>query len=449
MSYDERTRKLLDSIKKTDDENSKFKAIDEIGEIGKKARIAVPDLVAIVKDTSASFNLRSKAIWSLGEIGSGAAVQPLLDQIRNDKHPYIRILSLESLGKIGLRPERVLPQVQNLIENEPLPEVRNRIPKILSKFGSEAIPVLIDLINNSNGEFQCHAILALGEITGEGKKIIPFLKGKLSSVPKSEQAGYALALVLQEGRLSTAVQVLENLNQEGYLTLTQQSHLKIILEKSEEKTLVTFKEEKPLVDTKVEKKYDSDLSIFALERINKILFTKKEIAPQEFLIKNYSDLVNKRETGQVEFKSALRFNKTNQRVLQELEIKIIRTVIGFMNAKGGILLIGVNDTGEAIGLDGDYSSLGKGKQNSDGFKLRLNDLYVIYGIKVEALSYIETFIEKIDKKEICIITVIPADKPVTMKNKNELIVRMGNSTRELQLKEASEYMLKRFGGNNS
>ena len=56
--------------------------------------------------------------------------------------------------------------------------------------------------------------------------------------------------------------------------------------------------------------------------------------------------VERKETDLIEYKSAMRYNKTKQKVLPELEKKIVNTVVGFMNAEGGILLIGVNNDGK-------------------------------------------------------------------------------------------------------
>ncbi|HUU79381.1 MAG TPA: HEAT repeat domain-containing protein [candidate division Zixibacteria bacterium] len=105
MSKEEQTKKLIERIKRTQDETIKLDAIDQLGEIGKRAKESVSLLIQLIKDSSESFKIRTKAIWSLGEIGSGTAVQPLIDLLQSDNNKYIRILSLESLGKISKRPE--------------------------------------------------------------------------------------------------------------------------------------------------------------------------------------------------------------------------------------------------------------------------------------------------------------------------------------------------------
>ena len=133
MSQDQQIKKLIETVKNTGNEKKRFEAINQLGEMGKKAKTAVPSLIEAAKNTSEGLMVRAKAIWSLGEIGSGAAVESLIALLRTDANKHIRILSLNALGKIGKRSELIIPSLQKMIESEELPEVRNCIPKILSK----------------------------------------------------------------------------------------------------------------------------------------------------------------------------------------------------------------------------------------------------------------------------------------------------------------------------
>jgi predicted HTH transcriptional regulator len=55
---------------------------------------------------------------------------------------------------------------------------------------------------------------------------------------------------------------------------------------------------------------------------------------------------------------------------QAIEREIVKAVSGFMNAHGGTLLIGVNDSHEAVGLDNDYKLTGArpGRDPRDSFE---------------------------------------------------------------------------------
>lgn len=78
------------------------------------------------------------------------------------------------------------------------------------------------------------------------------------------------------------------------------------------------------------------------------------------------------ETATVEFKSTARFNKHTRDSDPRLEMAVIKTVAGLANAAGGTLLIGVDDDGNALGLEGDFGLTRKG--DADGFQLWLTDL---------------------------------------------------------------------------
>ena len=431
---DERIKQLLKIIKGQFEDSEKVQAIEELIQVGKKAKLTTSDLVALIENDSLSFNLRAKTIWSLGELGSGSAVPSLLTLIQSADNHHIRILCLEALGKIGKRSEMVFPVLTNLLESERKKNVRQRIPKVLSRYGEEAVPILIEIINTHPPDIKYNALLALGEIQTDSNEVASFLRSRMKNADEADKVGYALALLMQEGKDSEALPILEELKEIGSLTLGQQSALKIILEQKKSKPRALSKDSS----------FESDLSFTALNRINTVLFKKEFVSYEDFPVKKYADLVKKKETGRIEFKSALRFNKTQQKVLFALEKQIVNTIVGFMNANGGVLLIGVNNDGKIVGLDGDYQSFAKGRQDSDGFRLCLSQLCATNGIKVQVLNLVETFIENITKKEFCIITVLPSSEPVFLKKKQSLFVRMDNSTRLLSANEAITYSLKHF-----
>jgi hypothetical protein len=66
-----------------------------------------------------------------------------------------------------------------------------------------------------------------------------------------------------------------------------------------------------------------------------------------------ADLIAGGETRAVEFKSTLRMNLHTGQVDDKIQVSALKTIAGFLNAKGGTLLIGVADNGEVLGLDAD------------------------------------------------------------------------------------------------
>ena len=67
-----------------------------------------------------------------------------------------------------------------------------------------------------------------------------------------------------------------------------------------------------------------------------------------------SDLIAAGESQTLEFKSSARWN-TTQQPDPKLEHVIVKTVCGLLNAGGGVLLIGVADNGEVLGVGPDLT----------------------------------------------------------------------------------------------
>lgn len=159
-------------------------------------------------------------------------------------------------------------------------------------------------------------------------------------------------------------------------------------------------------------------------------------------------LLDAGEHETTEFKSSLRWNRRRKQIDKNLENAVVKTVAGFLNGpQGGILLIGVNDAGTAVGIGDDINTLGSKKRNRDGFELHFRNL-VAAKIGEAATSYVAVTFHEIDGKDIFHVTVKPSSKPVFIKNlqgQETLYLRIGNSTRPLPLSEAVKYVQDRWG----
>lgn len=161
------------------------------------------------------------------------------------------------------------------------------------------------------------------------------------------------------------------------------------------------------------------------------------------------ELIEQGESFGVELKTTLRWDVREQKINRALEEVILKTIAGFSNVEGGILLIGVNDDGEIEGLDSDYATIKGG--NKDGFELHfLNLVTSAYGSEL-ATTGIKVSFPNIDDKEICMIEIRSGNKPlyteITDKNgskSKKFFVRRGNSSHELALTEISDYIATRF-----
>jgi len=149
------------------------------------------------------------------------------------------------------------------------------------------------------------------------------------------------------------------------------------------------------------------------------------------------DIISQGENEHVEFKSSIRFDYTGSEDKSIKEV-IARTIVGFLNSKGGILLVGVADNGLVTGIDRDIQTFSK--KNRDSFQLELTNIVNLH-IGVEHLSQIHIRFESVTNKLICIISIEKSPSPVFLKgDDSKLWIRAGNSTRCLGVKAAMNYI---------
>ncbi len=154
---------------------------------------------------------------------------------------------------------------------------------------------------------------------------------------------------------------------------------------------------------------------------------------------NLGALIAQGEGPKIEFKSSFRWDFRQDKVNRGLENAVLKTLAGFMNGKGGTLLIGVDDSGAVLGLEKDYETLKK--KNRDGFELAIMTA-VSAKLGPEFCQNLHVIFHSIEGKDVCRIIVEPSLKPVFVKQegKTKFFLRTGGSTRELNIEEAMAYM---------
>jgi tetratricopeptide (TPR) repeat protein len=158
--------------------------------------------------------------------------------------------------------------------------------------------------------------------------------------------------------------------------------------------------------------------------------------------KDWGTIIKGLESHYVEFKQSLRWSEIGEIGKRESEYLAMRAIASFINSDGGILFIGVSDKGNIIGLLKDYFTLPKGKQNSDGFRLRLDELINEYlGKKYH--SYITIEIINLEGKEICAVVVRKGSRWVYLKDKEKgeifFIRAAGGSSQQLSPSDALDW----------
>ena len=156
-------------------------------------------------------------------------------------------------------------------------------------------------------------------------------------------------------------------------------------------------------------------------------------------------LIAQGESKRVEFKQTGRINLHTQQRDSIIEQMVVKSIAGFMNASGGTLLIGVSDSGEIIGIEADFKTLGQ-KQNTDGFALWLDGL-IDNLLGPTAAAYMMFGFEEFSTGTVCRVEVAAGTGPVFVrrtKGDAELYVRLNNSTRLLNTADALEYVQNRW-----
>jgi ATP-dependent Lon protease len=160
-----------------------------------------------------------------------------------------------------------------------------------------------------------------------------------------------------------------------------------------------------------------------------------------------AELVKRPESQTLEFKSSMRFDLRTNGANKELEQVIVKSVSGLLNARGGVLLIGVSDEGDILGIERDISMLPGKRQDLDAYE---NHLYTLLtsGIGGAATALVRVAFEDAEGKPVCTVEVFQSATPVWAKQKGSqdeaFFVRLGNSTRPLGPKEAFEYISQHF-----
>lgn len=133
-----------------------------------------------------------------------------------------------------------------------------------------------------------------------------------------------------------------------------------------------------------------------------------------------------RESGEVEFKTSIVYSagKSLPNMKQQSDV-ILRTIAGLLNADGGVLHLGVADSGNVSGLANDYSYM---QCNSDGYERYIRQR-IIASLGKDVNGIIRIDFPCYGKHETCRITVPCHGKLVELEG--AVFQRQGNSTVQL------------------
>jgi hypothetical protein len=150
-------------------------------------------------------------------------------------------------------------------------------------------------------------------------------------------------------------------------------------------------------------------------------------------------LIEAGETARVEFKTTLRYNLYTKKYGREIEHAALKSIAAFLNSKGGTLLIGIDDSGQATGIGQDQF------ENQDKALLYLTNL-VKERIGMQYLKFINAYMEEVHGKMIMRVDVAPSSLPAYLTNNQDeyFYIRTGPATSELRVSEIYDYIHNHF-----
>jgi hypothetical protein len=157
-----------------------------------------------------------------------------------------------------------------------------------------------------------------------------------------------------------------------------------------------------------------------------------------------NELLKQDEHERLEFKETYRFDVRQGKVSKDVERAALKTIAGFLNGGGGVLVLGVNDKREVTGISPDFDTLNR--KDRDGFHNHLN-LSLKSNLGARFVPFVRPRFESHEGREVCVVEVDAAHEPVYVSvgdSKEEFFVRTGNSTTSLSLSEVQNYISNRF-----
>ena len=150
-------------------------------------------------------------------------------------------------------------------------------------------------------------------------------------------------------------------------------------------------------------------------------------------------IIQKGESSKLEFKSSLRTNLYTNVLDKNVEFAVLKTLSAYLNTEGGILIVGVSDKGEVLGLDKDAFP------NSDKLKLHFNNIIKEH-IGTQFMPFINYELFDVDGKNVLKVECLPSANRVFLKEngQEEFYMRNGPSTMRLNGSALVDYISQRF-----
>jgi HEAT repeat protein len=262
----QRINRLIANLKLPDAED-RATAARAMGQIGSRARDAVPALVAALKDQHG--DVRSSAAAALGNIGPEAEeVAPALYPLLEDGDPSVRSTAAAALGMIGLEAKELVPALLSSLKDQDA-RVRSSAAAALGNIGPEAeevAPALLSLLEDQDARVRSSAIDTLSQVELMIDEVVPRFMAALNDQSARVRISAIRALgkaeLLTDGVVSALVTAIKD--QDRFVRLSAVSALGHIRPEAVERSGQTGPEAKGAVSALIEALNDPDAEVRSL-----------------------------------------------------------------------------------------------------------------------------------------------------------------------------------------
>lgn len=188
-------------------------------------------------------------------------------------------------------------------------------------------------------------------------------------------------------------------------------------------------------ELKIDMAINPEATHYAFEKINSILNLFNQLD-------NYSrinQLIREGESTILEFKQTFTMDIKTGTKEERIETSAIKTIAGFLNSKGGKLLIGISDEGQITGLDLEISKFFK---STDKFMLHFKNK-IKTRIGEDNYPFLDVNLISIGNSKILEVTCKQSIDPVFVDG-NDFYVRTNPATDKLEGPKLINYIKNRF-----
>jgi len=158
------------------------------------------------------------------------------------------------------------------------------------------------------------------------------------------------------------------------------------------------------------------------------------------LIDKIKSEIRSGEGKHIEFKETIALCMRENERRDYVETSILKTICGFLNSDGGVLIVGVNDFGVINGVDHEMNKLYK-NSNDEYLKKVRNMIHSKIGMDLS--EFIDWNIHDIDGKKVLRFVIKASKKPVFF-NKTDFYIRTNPATDKLEGEQLVSYIRQHF-----